>query len=64
MEKEDLVKLLIGKDKEIANLKHIIDVIDGCETAMHLTGDPNEYLTEEKPVIYNNPQGVPVPEPF
>jgi len=64
MDKEDLVKLLIEKDKEIEHLKHIIDVTDGWETAMHLTGDPNEYLTYEKPVVNNNPLGLPVPKPF
>lgn len=64
MDKEDLIKLLIERDKEIKHLKHIIDMVDVREIAMHLTGDPNEYLTDEKLVINNNPLGMPVPEPF
>lgn len=61
MDKEDLVKLLIEKDNEIEHLKHIID---GWGTVMHLTGDSNEYLTDENPVVNNNPLGLLVPEPF
>ena len=64
MNKEDLIKLLIEKDIQIKYLKHVIDVVEVWDDVMHLTGDPGEYLSDEKPMINNNPLGIPVPEPF
>lgn len=61
---EELINLLIEKDNQIKHLKHIIDVADVWDIVMHLTGDPDEYITYEKPMINNNPLGIPVPEPF